>query len=171
MKKKILCGLLAIGLVACGGEEKSSSNTPTMPGTASITDAGMLDAYIADNDSAAMAVVNAMQADTAFMDTMEAMMPTIAQSMGQSISGPEMDKFMKAMKTVMKDEMPAFKQDMADVYDKNFSKDELRDLVAFYLSDTGKKLGQKTGVLASEGAVVGQNLMIRVMPRIESEMR
>jgi len=45
------------------------------------------------------------------------------------------------------------------VYDKHFSADELRDLVAFYKSPTGRKVMEVTPVMLSESATKASELV------------
>ncbi len=48
------------------------------------------------------------------------------------------------------------KDDFIKIYKAEFTEKEIRDLIAFYKTDTGKKAMQKIPVLFQKGAAVGQ---------------
>ncbi len=45
---------------------------------------------------------------------------------------------------------------MAEIYKEEFTHDEVKDILAFYATPTGKKLAEKTGVLSQKGMAAGQ---------------
>ena len=47
--------------------------------------------------------------------------------------------------------------DLADIYMKEFTHEDVKELVAFYKTDLGKKLASKQGLLAQKGMSAGQS--------------
>lgn len=58
-------------------------------------------------------------------------------------------------------------QQIVTVYARHFSHDEIRQLIAFYNTDVGKKMIEVTPVLMQECASAGQQWAMKQMPRIE----
>lgn len=53
-------------------------------------------------------------------------------------------------------------QELADVYMKEFTKEEVQELVKFYKTDLGKKLASKQAALTQQGMVIGQSWGMKV---------
>ena len=50
----------------------------------------------------------------------------------------------------------ALKDDYVKIYQSEFTENEIKDMIAFYRTPTGKKLADKSGVLAMKGSQMGQ---------------
>jgi uncharacterized protein len=64
-------------------------------------------------------------------------------------------------------------KEMIPVYKKHFTHQEIKDIIDFYESPTGKKLSQKTPVLTQESMAVGQRwgmiLGQKIMSKLEEK--
>ena len=57
------------------------------------------------------------------------------------------------------------------LYLNNFSQDELEDLLAFYRSDTGIKLAEKTPEMVNQIMTEVNTLLVQMMPGMQQKMR
>ncbi len=75
----------------------------------------------------------------------------------------------------MTKELQSFANLLAAIYARNFSEQELKDLTGFMRTTTGQKFVGKQGELAQAGMAAGQQwgqqLMARMQPRIDEELR
>jgi len=51
---------------------------------------------------------------------------------------------------------PELYSSMAKIYMEEFTHEEVKDIMAFYETPTGKKMAEKTGVLSQKGMIAGQ---------------
>jgi hypothetical protein len=58
----------------------------------------------------------------------------------------------------------------AHAYAANFSADELKQILAFYQSDIGRKLVDRLPMLLQEQGQAGQRIMLQAMPDIEAKL-
>ncbi|HJD75943.1 MAG TPA: DUF2059 domain-containing protein [Bacteroides reticulotermitis] len=58
----------------------------------------------------------------------------------------------------------------APIYKKHLTLDELKQIVLFYESPVGKKLGEVTPTMAAEGMEVGQQLSVEMMTTLQEEI-
>jgi|SRR5690606_13433724 len=56
--------------------------------------------------------------------------------------------------------LPPLFSKMADIYMEEFTHDEIRQILAFYESDLGKKVASKTNDLMEKAAVAGEQWML-----------
>lgn len=56
------------------------------------------------------------------------------------------------------------------IYKKYLTLDELKQIVLFYESPVGKKLGEVTPTMAAEGMEVGQQLSVEMMTTLQEEI-
>jgi uncharacterized protein len=127
--------------------------------------------------AAARELVRVMKAT----DQFRALLPTIIQGLKPAIvqGRPEMEKdFDAIMPIIINGAMQRLNQlaDMlADVYARNFSVDEIHDLIAFYRTPTGQKLLERQPVIARAGMAAGQQfgqmLVIDLKEQITEELR
>ncbi|MGC6431137.1 MAG: DUF2059 domain-containing protein [Jejuia sp.] len=52
--------------------------------------------------------------------------------------------------------------ELADIYMKEFTREEIQELLKFYRTDLGKKLASKQGSLTQQGMVIGQSWGMKV---------
>ncbi|MBU0550863.1 DUF2059 domain-containing protein [Myxococcota bacterium] len=62
----------------------------------------------------------------------------------------------------------SLKGDMANIYAEAFTVEEIKDLVKFYNTPTGKKASLKLPELASKGAELGMTRVQKHMPELQS---
>lgn len=62
---------------------------------------------------------------------------------------------------------PALKNEMVDLYAREFSEKELRDLTKFYQSSTGQKYVSKQNVLLQAGMQLGQRRVQENLPELQ----
>ena len=65
----------------------------------------------------------------------------------------------------------ALKPDMIKMYADEFTEAELRELIAFYNTPSGKKLAKKQGILMSKGAQIGQDKVKGHMAELETMIK
>ena len=103
--------------------------------------------------------INAQEKDAFTKDTEK-----LVETLSKSAFDPVIDQF-KAMVAAdkqadfvkeVKGTFPALYADMAKIYMEEFTHDEIKDIMAFYETPTGKKLAAKTGVLSQKGMAAGQ---------------
>jgi uncharacterized protein len=66
--------------------------------------------------------------------------------------------------------MDVFADLLANIYARNFSADELRDLIAFYQTPTGQKLIARQAVIAQQSLVAGQAFGRELAADIKQQM-
>ena len=83
---------------------------------------------------------------------------TMLASQTQNVPAEHRDKFEKVMKAFFAKyfSFDILKPKMAKIYADEFSEKELKDLTAFYSSETGKKFASKLGFLTKKGMEIGQ---------------
>ena len=65
----------------------------------------------------------------------------------------------------------ALKEDYIGIYMKEFTEKELKDMTAFYKTDTGKKLAAKQSTLTLQGAQLGQSKVQAHMGELQQMMQ
>ncbi len=63
------------------------------------------------------------------------------------------EAFIKEIKATF----PSLYKEMAKIYMEEFTHEEVKSILAFYATPTGKKLADKTGVLSQKGMAAGQS--------------
>jgi hypothetical protein len=93
-------------------------------------------------------------ARNSFEDVINSMLKTQTAAVPQE----HREKFISVMKEFMAKyfSYDILKPKMAKMYAEEFSEQELKDLVAFYSSATGKKFASKLGTLTTKGMQMGQ---------------
>lgn len=101
---------------------------------------------------------------------MEAMMRNMSTQLGVQPSEQAMfDKYYKRMSEVMKEDMSweKMKPGIVDIYTRNFSEEEIDDMLTFYKSETGKSLLQKMPSVMQESMQMSQSLMQTTVPKMQ----
>ena len=114
-------------------------------------------------------------------DQFKRMLPTIFQALKPAfVQGrPQMEKEMDLILPIMLDSLNTRLDELADeiaaIYARNFTPDEIRDLVVFYRSPTGQKFIDKMPMVAKESLEMGQawerKLAGELQARIAEELR
>jgi len=103
--------------------------------------------------------INAQEKDTFTKDT-----ESLVEMISKSAFNPVIDQF-KAMVAEEKQAdfvkdvnatFPSLYSDMAKIYMEEFTHDEIKDLIKFYQTPTGKKMADKAVVLSQKGMMAGQ---------------
>jgi uncharacterized protein len=110
-----------------------------------------------------------------------AILPNLMQALRPAIvqNRPEVGRDFDALVPMMVDTMLArtneFGEIYAVIYARNFTAQELRDVAAFYRTETGKKLLAKLPVITNEGMLAGQKLgqqmAVDLQQRMVDELR
>ena len=110
-------------------------------------------------------MVNAQEKDAYTKDTEK-----LVQVISESAFEPAIEQF-KAM--VADDKKEAFEKDvratfpslyeaMAKIYKEEFTHKEVKDILAFYATPTGKKMAEKAGILSQKGMAAGQQWGMKI---------
>ena len=75
------------------------------------------------------------------------------EQLGATVSQATKEAYKKEAKATLEN----LYSKMADLYMSEFTRDEIKELVAFYHSDLGKKLAEKQLSLSQKGMMLGQN--------------
>lgn len=109
------------------------------------------------------------------MDGVYGQMDSMFAQMASQMQIPEsqkpiMDKFFKKYSTMMRDEMSweKIKVPMSNVYAQTYTDEELKDVVKFYQSPTGKKFVAKMPELTKASMVMVQEMMKGFMPKMQA---
>jgi uncharacterized protein len=131
----------------------------------------------AENLAAARELVSTMKAT----DQFKILLPSIFQALKQAIvqGRPDVAKDYDAIVPIVTagamKRLDAFADVLAVVYARNFSVDEIHDLIAFYKTPTGQKLIARQPIIAHESMVAGQQfgqeLVADLRQQIDDELK
>ena len=84
-------------------------------------------------------------------------------------ANPQMLMFEDIMKSFMQKYMSweSLKDVYIEIYIEEFMESELRDITAFYQTETGKKAIQRTPVIMQKGMEIGEQVMTQHLPELE----
>lgn len=125
-----------------------------------------------ENLAAARELVTTMRAT----DQFKVLLPTIVEGMKPAIvqGRPQVAKdFDAIMPIVINGAMQRLDQlaeMLAQVYARNFTVDEIHDLIAFYKTPTGQKLLERQGAIARESMVAGQQFGQQLVRDIQQQI-
>jgi hypothetical protein len=129
-----------------------------------------------ENLAAARELIQAMKAP----DQMKALLPIIVQSMKAAIvqNRPEVDKKYDALMPLFVEaanaRMNEFSNQIAEIYARAFSVDEIHQIAAFYRTPTGQKLIASQAALARDTLALGQQfgraLAVDIQTRAQEEL-
>jgi uncharacterized protein len=131
----------------------------------------------AENLAAARQLVQVMKAT----DQFKVLLPSIFEALKQAIvqGRPDVAKDYDAIVPIVTagamKRLDAFADVLAGVYARNFSVDEIHDLIAFYQTPTGQKLIARQPIIAHESMVAGQQfgqeLVADLRQQIDDELK
>ena len=106
------------------------------------------------------------------MDNMSTMIKQQASSEFKSSDANTKAKFDKYMEFVMSETKELSKKlinvEMVQIYDKHFTQSEIKDLIAFYESSTGKKMIEKTPEISKD---LMESMMSKYLPEFQEKMK
>jgi hypothetical protein len=118
-------------------------------------------------------LVELMNMDS-MMDTMysqlEFMMQNMSAELGvQPHEKPIFDTYYSQMTELMREDLSWSRMQpmIIDVYARNFSDQEIDDMIAFYKTETGQTVIEKLPVVMQESMMGSQTLMQGLMPKIQ----
>jgi hypothetical protein len=108
------------------------------------------------------------------VDTMYSQVEQMTAGMGKKFGVKPsekkyLDKYFKKVTDVMKQEMSweKMKEPMIQIYMKNFSEEELSDMVVFYESKTGRAITEKMPIVMQDSMHIAQGLMKDFIPKVQ----
>jgi uncharacterized protein len=110
-------------------------------------------------------------------DRFKAMLPVMMQNLKPAVvqGRPEVEKQYDATMPVLLEKaqkrVDELANTIASIYASNFTAQELRDLIAFYQTPTGKKLLERQTVIAQQSMAAGQELGRAVVQDVQQEMQ
>jgi len=105
-----------------------------------------------------------MKMESTFQQTLEKMLDV--QIKQNPAIAPMKDTMLEFFEKYMGWE--SMKPDMAKIYMKNFSDEELKAMISFYKTPVGKKAARLLPVLSSEGAALGQKRVQENITELQS---
>jgi len=126
-----------------------------------------------DSLAAARELVTTMR----MTDQLKAVLPVVMQGMRPAIvqNRPdverEYDAMLPTMLEIANQRMAGYVDDMAAIYARNFTADELGQLTAFYKTPTGQKLLAKMPDLTRQSMVAGQQFGQALAADLQTRMR
>jgi uncharacterized protein len=110
-------------------------------------------------------------------DRFKAMLPMIMQNLKPAVvqGRPEVEQQFDATLPLLLENAQKRVDDLANtiatIYASNFTPQELRDLIAFYQTPTGKKLLERQTVIAQQSMAAGQELGRAVVRDVQQQMQ
>ena len=147
MRKAITTATVLIGLLLCAPPAPAQTAAPAATPPA--------DAVAAARDL--VATMNLSARLRAILPNLaQALKPAIAQ--GRPDGARDFDAALPAVMETLLARTDEINEMYATIYARNFTAAELRDIAAFYRTETGKKLLEKLPAITNEGLVAGQKL-------------
>ena len=96
-----------------------------------------------------------MKSEKMIEEMLNNMVPMLKQQANEAIKGSnsqeKLDKYVDFIKEGLKElTSELINKDMVNIYDKNFTHEDIQDLIKFYESPTGKKMIEKTPEITKE---------------------
>lgn len=118
-------------------------------------------------------LIEVMQADQMIKQTMDQMLPVMLQQVEASLKTEEEKSKMKQAKVILNEELKTYGQNivkgpMVAIYSKHFTSQDIDSLIAFYKTETGKKLIKLTPVISAE---LMQTIMQKEIPELQSRIK
>lgn len=111
----------------------------------------------------------------AMMENMYSQMEVMLQDMGEQMGvapgeQPIFDEYYSKMMQLMREELnwDKVKDPIKSIYGEHFTDTEIRDLIDFYKTDTGKKTLEKLPVIMQESMAISQQALANVLPQIQT---
>ena len=111
----------------------------------------------------------------AMMESMYSQMELMLQDMGEQMGvapgeQPIFDEYYSKMMQLMREELnwDKVKDPIKSIYGEHFTNTEIRDLINFYKTDTGRKTLEKLPVIMQESMAISQQALAKVLPQIQA---
>lgn len=163
--RSTMLGAVMLGLASwAGAAPAAAQNAPAPPAPQSAPDPAAL--------AAAKELVKTMR----LTDQFRAMLPNILQAVKPIVAQnrAEVQRDLDMLTPVLLDGMTsnvdALADQMAEVYARNFSVAEIRDLATFYHTPTGQRLLDKTPVITQQSLAVGQAWGQKIAAELQTRM-
>lgn len=111
----------------------------------------------------------------AMMENMYSQMEVMLQDMGDQMGvssreQPIFDEYYSKMMQLMREELnwEKVKGPIKSIYGEHFTDTEIRDLIDFYKTETGKKTLEKLPVIMQESMAISQQALANVLPQIQA---
>ncbi len=111
----------------------------------------------------------------AMMENMYSQMEVMLQDMGEQMGvapkeQPIFDEYYSKMMQLMREELnwDKVKDPIKSIYGAHFTNTEIRDLINFYKTDTGRKTLEKLPVIMQESMAISQQALANVLPQIQA---
>jgi hypothetical protein len=115
-----------------------------------------------------LGLINSEQMAESMLNTMAPMLKLQSNEAPKGSGNKEnMDKNMDVMAEEMKEIMNLLKAESVNIYDKHFTHEEIKDMIRFYESPTGKKMLEKNPEITQELMTV---MMTKYMPEFQKEL-
>jgi hypothetical protein len=124
----------------------------------------------------AIAAARELVAASRAADHFKALLPLLMQQLkpaivqGRAEIGRDYDAIMPQLIESIKARSEAFAEGVAIVYARNFTTDELQQVIAFYRGPVGQKFLEKMPVTAQESMAMGQKLGQEIAGELRSRM-
>lgn len=115
-------------------------------------------------------VMKTEQTIDAMYAQMDQLFLSVAKQLGVKESEqPIVDRYMTRVAAAMKEEMTwkKMKEPMIDIYIKHYSEKEIKDLLAFYKTESGQAVINKMPLVMKDSMLISQNMMKGFMPRMK----
>lgn len=114
-----------------------------------------------------------MRLETMIDAQLKEMIPIFKHQAREQIQGNDAEQKIDQYLSYMMDEMKNIterlvQEDVANVYDKHFTDEEIKDLIAFYESPTGQKSLDKTPEITADMMTL---MMTKYMPELQERLR
>jgi hypothetical protein len=133
-----------------------------------------LNVFASDSKREAIEQLFELTSADSMVNTMYSKMDGMMQGMGQALGAKEsdkaiVDKYMSKVVAIMKSEASweKMKEPLIDVYSKHYSEKEVKDIVAFYKTESGQSMIKKTPAIMSESMFVSKQMMSLFIPKIQ----
>jgi hypothetical protein len=100
---------------------------------------------------------------------LQQMKPVVVQ--GRPEVERDYDKIVPLLMELANRQVGEFAEEVAALYARNFTTEEIRQVTDFYRSPVGQKFLEKTPVIAQESMVMGQKFGQRIVQDLQSRMR
>jgi len=120
-------------------------------------------AYTEEHLRAAEETLISMGIEDSLSDTLDSMLEVQLQQ------NPDIVPFADVLRTFLQKHMGwAYLKDyFIEIYAEAFTEQELKDITAFYRSETGRKLVELTPTLMNKGMALGQEIVMEHMPELQ----
>ncbi len=113
-----------------------------------------------------------MQSEKTIDDMMDNMLAVFQQQAEGKIQGAaakeKYDEYVEFMKTEVRDLSDKMvNQEMVDIYNRHFTQEEIKDLIRFYETPTGKKLIEKNPEVTKD---LMNSMMTKYMPEFQGKL-